>query len=116
MKNPEEVPIRIFIMLTGYDGGLVKKFTQLCKGFRRHVLFEFKKQMEPAIAAFKRSYGEYFEYHSVRLWENEISFGDQVGTRVDQVIKFKVKKNCTSQCIIFGCSGSRQENTKRTRL
>jgi hypothetical protein len=42
-KKPEEVPINIFIMLISYDGGLLKKFTQLCKGFRRHLLFEFKR-------------------------------------------------------------------------
>ena len=42
-RSPQDVPIGIFILLTAYDGGLVKKFTQLCKGFRRHILFEFKK-------------------------------------------------------------------------
>jgi len=39
--------------------------------------------MEPAIEAFKQKYGEYFEFHSIRLWENKISFGGQDGTRVD---------------------------------
>ena len=69
------MPINIFVLLTEFDGGNVKKFTQLCKGFRRHILFEFKQQMQPAIEAFQREYEEYFEYHSVRLWENKISFG-----------------------------------------
>lgn len=82
-KNPEEIPINIFVVLTTYDGGLVKKFSQLCKGFRRHILFEFKRQMEPTIEAFKMVYSEYFEFKSVRLWENKISFGGQEGTRVD---------------------------------
>ena len=63
------------MLLTAYDGGLVKKFASLCKGFRRHILFEFRKQMDPAVEAFKKVYGEYFEFHSVRLWQNKISFG-----------------------------------------
>lgn len=82
-KSPEDVPMSIFIKLTSFDGGLVKKFSQLCKGFRRHLLFEFRQQMQPAIDAFKQEYGEYFEFKSVRLWENKISFGGQDGTRVD---------------------------------
>ena len=69
-KNPEQVPMSIFLLLTTFDGGLVKKFTLLCKGFRRHIIFEFKKLMEPAIEAFQREYGEYFEYRSTRLWES----------------------------------------------
>ena len=116
MRNPQDVPINIFILLTGYDGGLVKSFTQLCKGFRRHILFEFKRQMEPAIEDFKRVYGQYFEYHSMRLWENKISFAGQEGTRVDQVIKFKVKEPCSRQSLIFGCTGNRHETTKKVRL
>ena len=27
IKNPEEAPIEIFVLLTAYDGGLVKKFS-----------------------------------------------------------------------------------------
>jgi hypothetical protein len=115
-KNPEAVPMKIFVLLTTYDGGLLKKFTQLCKGFRRHILFEFRQQMDSAVEAFKKQYGEYFEYHSVRLWDTKISFSDQEGTRVDQVIKFRVKEQCANHSIIFGCSGSRQENTNRVRL
>ena len=69
--------------LTSYDGSLVKKFSLLCKGFRRHLLFEFRKQMEPAIEGFIKQYGEYFEFVGLRLWENKISFGNQEGTRVD---------------------------------
>lgn len=63
--------------------------------------------MEPAIDAFKRVYEQYFEFHSVRLWENKISFAGQDGTRVDQVIKFKVKDSCSRQSLIFGCNGNR---------
>ena len=114
-SNPEEVPINIFVKLTEYDGGNVKKFTQLCKGFRRHILFEFKQQMQPAIEAFQREYEDYFEYHSVRLWENKISFGGQEGTRVDQVFKFKIKSTCSRQSIIFGCSGNRNESSTKVR-
>ena len=51
-RKAELVPIEIFMKLTEFDGGLVKKFTQLCKGFRRHIIFEFKQQMQPAIEAF----------------------------------------------------------------
>ena len=72
--------------------------------------------MEPAIEGFKAEYGEYFEYHSVRLWENKISFGGQDGTRVDQVIRFRVLPPCTRQNIIFGCSGTRHENTVKRCL
>jgi len=56
-KSAENVPIEIFVLLTSYDGGLVKKFSQLCKGFRRHILFEFRRRMDPAIEAFKKVYG-----------------------------------------------------------
>ena len=82
-RHPELIPMKVFVTLTHYDGGLVKKFTLLCKGLRRHILFEFKKQMDPVIQGFNKAYGEYFEYHSVKLWENKISFGGQDGTRVD---------------------------------
>ena len=51
--------------------------------------------MQPAIEAFKRDYSEFFEYKGVRLWESEIAFGDQVGTRVDQVFRFKVLQPCS---------------------
>ena len=115
-KNPEQIPIKIFVVISEYDGSLVKKFTQLCKGFRRHILFEYKRMMSPAIEAFKRQYTDYFEFHSIRLWENKISFAGQDGTRVDQVLKFKVKELCSDQSIIFGCSGNRHETTTRTRL
>ena len=71
--------------------------------------------MQPAIEAFQREYEEYFEYHSVRLWENKISFGGQEGTRVDQVFKFKIKSTCSRQSIIFGCSGNRNESTTKVR-
>ena len=77
------MPIEIFVLLTSYDGSLVKKFTQLCKGFRRHILFEFRRQMDPAIEAFKKQYADYFEFDSIRLWENKITFGGTEGTRVD---------------------------------
>ena len=50
--------------------------------------------MDPAIEAFKKQYADYFEFDSIRLWENKITFGGQEGTRVDQVLKFKVKSTC----------------------
>ena len=108
--------MQIFVLMTSYDGGLVKKFSQLCKGFRRHILFEFRRQMDPAIESFKQVYGAYFEFKSVRMWENKISFGGQEGTRVDQVIKFRVKPECSRQQMIFGCCGDRYESTRKKRL
>lgn len=72
--------------------------------------------MEPAIEGFKTEYGEYFDFVSTRLWETKISFGEQDGTRVDQVIKFKVKEACSRQNIIFGCSGTRYESTCKKAL
>ena len=67
--------MKFFMMLIHFDGSLLQKFAQLCKGFRKHLLFEFKKQMEPAITSFKNAYGEFLEFDSVRLWTNKITFG-----------------------------------------
>lgn len=73
-KSPELVPIEIFFLLSTYDGSLVRKFCLLCKGLKRHVVFHFKKLIEPAIANFKKAYSRFFEFKSVRLWERKIEF------------------------------------------
>ena len=72
--------------------------------------------MDPVIDGFKKQYGEYFDFVGVRLWENKISFGNQEGTRVDQVLKFRVKSVCARQSIIFGCCGDRYENSNKRCL
>ena len=42
VKNPEEIPMKIFVMLIHFDGSFLAKFCQMCKGLRKHLLFEFR--------------------------------------------------------------------------
>jgi hypothetical protein len=51
-----------------------------------------------------------FEFKQNYLWSNQITFGSKHGLRVDQVIKFKVKKPCSGQTVQFGCIYEREEN------
>ena len=76
-KDASAVPMNIFIKLITFDGGLLKTFTMLCKGFRKHILFEFKNQFHPAVEKFKEKYADYFEFDSVHLWESKIAYGSQ---------------------------------------
>ena len=74
-KDASIVPMKIFLQLIIFDGGLLKTFTMLCKGFRKHILFEFKNQFHPAVEKFKEVYKGYFEFDSVHLWESKIAYG-----------------------------------------
>ena len=47
--HPERVPMAIFVLLIHLDGSLLAKFAQLCKGMRKHLLFEFRQMMDPAV-------------------------------------------------------------------
>ena len=107
--------MNIFFTLVVFDGGLLKPFTMLCKGFRKHILFEFKNQFAPAVEKFKETYKDYFQFDSMHLWRSSIAYGTQQGTRVDQVIKFKVKSICKQQVVNFGCVADRYESTIKKR-
>ena len=37
-----KVPMNIFFQLVTFDGGLLKKFLMLSKGFQKRILIEFK--------------------------------------------------------------------------
>ena len=94
IKDASVVPMNIFFTLVVFDGGLLKPFTMLCKGFRKHILFEFKNQFAPAVEKFKEAYKDYFEFDSMHLWRSSIAYGSQQGTRIDQVLKLRVKSIC----------------------
>lgn len=44
------------------DNTLLPTLLQLCKGFRKHLLFEISQQFKPAIEKFKKAYNNVFEY------------------------------------------------------
>jgi len=54
--------MKVFLTMIHMDNSLLPVLLQLCKGFRRHLLFELNQRFRPAIERFKKAYSQCFEY------------------------------------------------------
>jgi hypothetical protein len=54
--------MKVFLKIINMDNALLPTLLQLCKGFRKHLLFEVGQQLKPAIEKFKKAYSNVFEY------------------------------------------------------
>ena len=53
IEDPSQVPMSIFFELVKLEGPLFKKFMQLSRGFRKHLLFYvFTEYMQPVAESF----------------------------------------------------------------
>ena len=58
IEDPASVPMSIFFEFVKYEGGsLFKKFMQLSKGFRKHLLYHvFTEYMHPVADSFNNKF------------------------------------------------------------
>ena len=91
MQDPSVVPFNIFHTVVTLDSSLLKPFLSLCKGFRSHLLWELREKVTPALNNFKKVYRDFFVLENDYIWQSEIAYGKQIGARVDQVLRFKVR-------------------------
>ena len=79
----------VYCNIVQYDGTLFKQFTQVSRGFRKHLLFYiFTEFLSPIAEGFTRAYGKegYQVIHRSLTWE-PISFCNEVGARLDATLK-----------------------------
>jgi hypothetical protein len=57
IEDPAEIPMNIFFMLVKFKGELFKKFMQMSRGFRKHMLYHvFTEYMKPVAEDFDKKY------------------------------------------------------------
>lgn len=57
IADPSEVSMEIFHKIVSFDGRLFKKFVQLSKGMRKHIIFHFFESTASIAKDFNRKYG-----------------------------------------------------------
>ena len=57
IEDPASVPMSIFFEFVKFEGNLFKKFVQLSRGFRKHLLYHvFTEYMHPVAESFNNKY------------------------------------------------------------
>lgn len=56
------VPMSVYYGCVGYDGSLLKKFLQLSKGMRKHLLFYIYDIFQPVVESLEKQYGHILEF------------------------------------------------------
>lgn len=105
--------MKVFLEIIHADSTIMPIFLKLCKGLRKHLLWELNHQFKPTIERFRKTYAGVFEYRSHYLWANQITYGNRQGLRVDLAIKFVVKRPCAGSTIQIGCIGDRWESNSK---
>lgn len=61
------IPMNIYFGCISYDGELLKKFLQLSRGMRKHLLFFIFDSFQPIVEALDATYGKFLEVEDYYL-------------------------------------------------
>lgn len=83
--------MKVYHTIISFDGRLFKKFVQLSKGMRKHIIFHFFETTNSIVKDFNRKYGQLLFVESRYLSFAPLSFNREAGSKLELTLKVKVK-------------------------
>ena len=105
VDDPSQVPMSLYFRIVSYDPKMLKPFLMLSRGMRKHLLFYVFESTKDIGAGFAKKYGQLFELQSRSLALAPISFCKEEGSKLDLVLKVRVKEQASkleNNSVVFG--------------